>query len=188
MTDSPTPPNDEAKNTPDAQAKFPSRGRSDQPTSDIDSYRRLMESLRTTLPASALLFSFLLVLPFNTRWDVVSSWYLTTYWIAFLSAGFSTAILIGPGIYEIRRMSRSGQLGASRSLNIAFARTEMVGSWLLIVAMIASAILVSEILPPSKWLILITVTGFATVIALSWYIIPARAERRDKALGDKQDR
>jgi hypothetical protein len=114
----------------------------------------------------------------------VSDWYLAVYWIAFLFAGFSTAILKGPGIYEIRRMSRSGHLVVSRTLNIAFARTEMVGSWLLLLTMIASAILVSEILPSSNWIILVTVVAFATVIALSWFIIPARAVRRDKTLQD----
>jgi hypothetical protein len=82
----------------------------------------LLNELRVALPGVQVLFAFLLTVPFSQRFDEVTGGQRTAYFVSFLSAALSVALLIAPSAYhriQFRRGDKLRMLFTSNRMVIA---------------------------------------------------------------------
>jgi hypothetical protein len=82
----------------------------------------LLNELRVALPGVQVLFAFLLTVPFSQRFNEVTSGQRAAYFVAFLSAALSVALLIAPSSYhriQFRRGDKLRMLYTSNRMVIA---------------------------------------------------------------------
>jgi amino acid transporter len=82
----------------------------------------LLNELRVALPGVQVLFAFLLTVPFSQRFNEVTSAQRAAYFVAFLSAALSVALLIAPSSYhriQFRRGDKLRMLFTSNRMVIA---------------------------------------------------------------------
>src|SRR5215207_3749035 len=81
----------------------------------------LLQELRVALPGVQVLFAFLLTIPFAQRFTIISGGQKTAYFIAFLSTGAATALLITPSAYhriQWRQRDKERMLRTSTSFTL----------------------------------------------------------------------
>lgn len=126
----------------------------------------LLNELRVALPGTQVLFAFLLVVPFNARFDV-DRIEKTAYLIALIATLLAAMLLIAPGAYHRlrwREKDKERMLQVSNTLAIA-------GLVAIAVAMTSSVFLVTDVLLPRWGAVLIT-AGAAVGFAGAWFALP----------------
>ena len=126
----------------------------------------LLNELRVALPGAQVLFAFLLIVPFNSRFQIDRVEKLA-YFVALLSTLLGTILLMAPSAYHRLRWREKNKERMLRTAN----RLAIGGLVAIAVAMTASLFLVTDVLLP-RWgaLVLTAVAGIA--FALAWFALP----------------
>ena len=150
----------------------PSEGRDETEKERVD--RNLLEltgELRVALPGVQVLFAFLLVVPFNTRFPEVTDFQQTIYLITLLLTAASSAFLIAPTVHHrltFRKQQKERIVLVGNRLTIAGLAT-------LGLAMIGVVLLVTDFVFGT----VTTVIGAgltAGLFAVVWYVLPLRRQ------------
>lgn len=96
----------------------------------------LLQELRVALPGVQLLFGFLLTVPFNQRFEEVTSAQRAIYLVALLGAALSSALLIAPAAFH-RLVFKRGD----RPRVIAVASVSLVAGLASLAVSITAAVL-----------------------------------------------
>jgi amino acid transporter len=126
----------------------------------------VLNELRVALPGVQVLFAFLLVAPFSSRFDVTGA-QKAAYMVALSATVIATALLIAPSAYHRlrwRERDKERMLRISNQLAIA-------GVAAIAVAMTASVYLVTDVLFSTTvaWLVSL---ACAVLLALCWFALP----------------
>jgi hypothetical protein len=155
-------------------AVHPETGREETDQERVD--RNLLEllgELRVALPGVQVLFAFLLVVPFNPRWEDVTVFQEKVYFVTLMCAAAASACLIAPTVHhriEFRHQDKEHIVVMSNRLANA-------GLAFLAVAMTGAILLVTDLLFGSATTAV--ATGFvALAFAVVWYALPLRRLRR----------
>jgi hypothetical protein len=136
----------------------------------------LLQELRVALPGVQVLFAFLLTIPFAQRFTIISGAQKTAYFIAFLSTGAATALLIAPSAYHRIRWR---QRDKERMLRTSTKLT-LLGLAFLTVAIASTIFVVTDVLYDRAWAV---VTGAAAVVvfALLWFVLPTSRRLKQRS-------
>jgi hypothetical protein len=147
--------------------------RDETPTERADrNLAELLQELRVALPGVQVLFAFLLAVPFQPRFEDVTTFQRDVYFATLLCASLATALLIAPTAYHrlnFRRGDKHHIVNVSSGLTIA-------GLGVLALAMIGAVMLVTDVLFGSTMTI-ITVTGVTFAFAILWFAAPVARRR-----------
>jgi hypothetical protein len=132
----------------------------------------LLQELRVAFPGVQILFAFLLVVPFSTRFDEVTTFQKTTFFVALLSSAASAVFMIAvPATHRLRFQQRD------RDYIVASAnRFLIVGLVFLAVGMVAALMCLTDFLygGAATW---IWPGIIALVLAWLWFIRPLLRDR-----------
>jgi amino acid transporter len=126
----------------------------------------LLNELRVALPGAQVLFAFLLVVPFSSRFDVDRT-EKTAYVVSLLSTLAGTILLIAPSAYHRLRWREKNKERMLRTSN----RLAVGGLAAIAVGMTASIFLVTDVLLPRWGAVSLTVAAGIT-FALLWFGLP----------------
>lgn len=136
-----------------------------------DQFRSLMEGLRTTIPGVMVLFSFLLILPFQSSFPNMTASNTVVFYIAFSSAAMSSVLLIAPSVHQRMRAPISG-IQRRRMGHVMYAtKVAIVGTIAFLVAIAAVVFLVSSLVFGDVLAILATVS-LTGVAFWAWIYLP----------------
>ena len=126
----------------------------------------LLNELRVALPGVQVLFGFLLIVPFSTRFrvDRVEK---VAYMIALLAAMVSIILFIAPSAYHRLRWREKNKERMLRTAN----RLAIAGLAAVAVAISASLFLDTDVLLPRGWAWGVTALA-ALGFALAWFALP----------------
>lgn len=133
----------------------------------------LMGELRAALPGVQVLFAFLLVAPFNQRFDRVSQFERHLYFATLMLTLLASMLLIAPTIihrFEFQRGEKAYVVHTANRLMIA-------GLIVFAVAMTTAVLLITHYLFGPVTAI---VTSIIVVVAfiMIWFLLPLRRRRR----------
>jgi hypothetical protein len=135
----------------------------------------LLNELRVALPGIQVLFAFLFTVPFTTRFEDLTDFQRTVFFVAFLAAAAATVLLIAPTAnHRLRWRERDKEVLLRRANVMTIA-----GLAILAVAMTAAVLLVTDLLyeiPAAS----ITAAGLAAALAFSWYVLPLSRKVREE--------
>lgn len=143
-----------------------------------DQFRALMEGLRTTIPGVMVVFSFLLVLPFQSQFLELSTVNSVVYYVAFGSAAASAILLIAPSVHQRVRAPISGIRRHSISHVMAATRLAIVGTALFAVTIVSAVYLVSALLGGGLFATLAAALTVA-MVSWAWFYLPIVRFRRE---------
>jgi Kef-type K+ transport system membrane component KefB len=133
----------------------------------------LLQELRVALPGVQVLFAFLFTVPFSQRFGQLTTLQRTSYFVAFLSAATSTALLLAPAAYHRVQWRQHDK---ERLLRMS-TRLALVGLASLAVAMAAAALVVSDVLYDTTWAGVVAAALVALLIAV-WFVLPLMSRLR----------
>lgn len=136
-----------------------------------------MEGLRTSLPAVQVLFAFLLIAPFQQRFNRLGALERNTFSVAFLSAGLSSVLLIAPSIHQRVRAPMTGLRRHSDHHLRVTIRVALAGSAFMAIAILATIFLVASIVYSTVPAAIVTAT-VGVVLLGTWLYLPLVAFRR----------
>jgi hypothetical protein len=148
----------------------PIAGRDETPLERAD--RNLIEllgELRVALPGVQVLFAFLLIVPFNARFDQTTSFQRNVYFATLICTALASALLIAPSMnhrLEFRHGDKDHLVRVANRLTIAgltFVALAMTG----VVALVTDFVF-------GRTTTLITTFLVAIALALLWYGLPLR--------------
>jgi uncharacterized membrane protein len=128
----------------------------------------LLNELRVALPGAQVMFAFLLIAPFSTRFPD-GGYEHGLYLVALVATTLATALLIAPSAYHRlrwRQVDKEAMLRISNGLAIA-------GLTFLAVAMSVSVLLVTTVTVDRTTGIALGVT-VAVVLVGAWFVMPLR--------------
>ena len=127
----------------------------------------LLNEARVALSGASVLFGFLLVVPFSTRWERTTHLQREAYVIAFLATLLAVLALMLPTAYHRLRWRER-----SKERMLRFSHLGAVGGMVcLAVAMTATTFLVIDTVVSTEWAIVVAVvTGAA--FGLVWFALP----------------
>lgn len=132
-----------------------------------------MAELRVALPGVQVLFAFLLILPFNSRFERMTPFQEKLYLATLLAAALSTMLLIAPTLQhrlQFRRDLKARILADSQRLALA-------GLALLALAVVGSVALVGDFVFGGA--VAAVAAGIcATACLLTWLLLPLRGRNR----------
>jgi hypothetical protein len=144
------------------------RRRDEDPKERVDrELIELLNELRVALPGVQVLFAFLLVVPFQQRYDILSAADRRVYFAAVLASAAASAFLIAPSAHHRLRF-RSGS--KERMLKVANALA-VVGMVTLAFAMGCVIYVISAVLHSSTTAAIVAAVVTAG-IALLWFVLP----------------
>lgn len=147
-----------------------------EPVDEKDFDRELNEilsELRVLLPGVALLFAFLLTVPFSSRFAQLRDLDRRVYFVAFVASAVALVLLVGESAYH----RLCGKPYDKRRL-IRIATAESVAAIAcLTVALAAVVFLVADLLFPGVLTTLVTAAVIALTVAL-WFVLPLIHRRR----------
>ena len=111
----------------------------------------LLNELRVALPGVQVLFAFLLVVPFSTRFNVDKT-EKVAYMIALLATVVGTILFIAPSAYHRLRWREKNKERMLRTSN----QLAIGGLFAVAVAISASLFLVTDVLLPRSWAAVVT--------------------------------
>jgi hypothetical protein len=129
----------------------------------------LLQELRVVQTGVQILFAFLLTLPFSTRFVRADLFDRVTYLVALLASAAAAGMLIAPVAYHRMLFRRRRKPEVVRSSH----RMAAGGLALLAVAMVASVLLVADVVVgrPGAWVVgSVTFVWFAAL----WWFLPLR--------------
>lgn len=136
-----------------------------------DQFRALMEGLRTTIPGVMVVFSFLLVLPFQSQFLELSTANSVVYYVAFGSASASAILLIAPSVHQRVRAPISGIRRHSISHVMTATRLAIVGTALFSLTIVAAVYLVSALVGGGLFATLAAALTVA-MVSWAWFYLP----------------
>ena len=151
----------------------------DKSTQEIDDqFRSLMEGLRTTIPGVMVLFSFLLVLPFQSSFVEISTTNTIVFYVAFSSSALASVLLIAPSVHQRVRAPISGIRRRTLSHVMVATRLAIAGTAVFLVAIAAVVFLVSSLVFDDFLAVLATAAASAAA-GWAWFYLPLVGFRRD---------
>lgn len=148
----------------------PDHTESPAPQAD-EQFRALMEGLRTTLPGVAVLFGFLLALPFQSLFASISPVDRILYYVAFVATAATAVLMLAPAAHQRVRATATGVPRRSISHVHAAIRLTIAATVLLLLAMTTAVYLVSRLVF-ADWLAVIAVTSIAGLAGWTWFVQP----------------
>jgi hypothetical protein len=126
----------------------------------------LLNELRVALPGVQVLFAFLLIAPFSSRFDVTEG-ERAAYMVALGATVLATALLIAPSAYHRLRWRERDKERMLRICN----RLAIAGLASVAVAMAASVYLVTDVLFSTgvAWL---AAAVCLVILAAAWFVLP----------------
>ena len=149
-------------------------GRDETESQRLDrNLQELLGELRVALPGVQVLFAFLLVVPFNTRFSTLGAGQERLYLISLMSAGIASALLIAPTAqHRITFRTQEKEwivVGGNRLtvIGLAFLATSMTA---------AMALVVDVVFEPATAIVCAALMGVLFVTL--WYALPLRRRER----------
>lgn len=156
----------------ETNSEHPTRRDQERPIEEIDDqFRSLMEGLRTTIPGVMVLFSFLLVLPFQGSFVEISTTNAVVFYVAFASAALSSVLLIAPSVHQRVRAPISGIRRTTLSHVMVATRLAIAGTLIFLVAIAAVVFLVSSLVYDGVFASLAS-TVIAIIGGWVWFYLP----------------
>ncbi len=140
------------------------------PVDEKDFDRELDEILgetRVILPGVALLFAFLISVPFSSRFSELRDLERVAYFVAFVSTAVALVCLVGESAYHRLR----GKPYDKRVLVRTASHEAVAGISCLGIALVAVVFLVSDLLFPGAVAVTVTLAVLALALAL-WFVLP----------------
>jgi amino acid transporter len=129
----------------------------------------LLAELRVALPGVQVLFAFLLVVPFNQRFEDVTAFQEKVYFVTLLCATAASAFLIAPSVHhriEFRRQDKE-------HIVVVANRLAIIGLCFLAVAMTGVIMLVTDVLFGTAATAVAT-AAVGVTFGVLWYAVPIR--------------
>src|SRR5690349_666900 len=142
-------------------------------------FSALLEGLRATLPGVEVLFAFLLVLPFQNRFEQLGSFEERLYAVAFGAAGVALILLIAPSVHQRVRVPFTGLPRRDVHHVKVGAYLGLGGSAAASVALVASAWLAISMVHGNGIALAFAIV-IAVLVAWSWFWIPLVSFRDDR--------
>jgi hypothetical protein len=136
----------------------------------------LLNEVRLGLPGVAVLFAFLLGLPFTSRFDGLSWVQKASYLIAFFATTAAIVLLVAPPIHHRIRWRQHDKDALLRRSNVL----SLAGFTCLGVALVACVLLVSQLVLPSPLGVVVTAVVGVTVAGL-WFGLPVSRRVRGRS-------
>jgi len=133
----------------------------------------LLGELRVALPGVQVLFAFLLIVPFNSRFADVSAFQEDVYFATLICTALASALLIAPSMHhrlEFRHGDKAHLVTVANRLTIA-------GLTLIAVGMTGVMVLITDFLFGTVATVVAS-AGLALSFAWLWYLMPLRRLRR----------
>ena len=158
---------------PEEEAKQRGSGRDETEGERLDrNLEELLGELRVALPGVQVLFAFLLVVPFNTRFASLEPYQERIYLATLLLAGVASALLIAPTAYH----RITFRLQDKQHLVMSSSRLTIAGLACLAAAMTGAILLVTDVVFSGATAG--TSAGFvAAMFLVLWYLLPLRRRR-----------
>jgi Family of unknown function (DUF6328) len=155
----------------------PGSGRDETETERLDrNLSELLQELRVALPGVQVLFAFLLTIPFNQRFALLTTAQERIYLATLLTTAIAAALLIAPSAYH-RINFRKQQKGRLVFIANWFS---IFGLGFLALSMTGVILLITDFLFSTVVTVVCT-TGAALMFATFWYGLPLQ---RRYSLGD----
>jgi hypothetical protein len=133
----------------------------------------LLNELRVALPGVQVLFAFLLVLPFQQRFEQLSELDRDVYFVAFMTAMVATALLIAPSVFHRIRFRDTDKEWLIQMSN----RLALAGTFFIAVAMVCTVFVITDVLF-GGWQAALATAGSAVAFGGFWYGIALFREAR----------
>jgi hypothetical protein len=127
----------------------------------------LLQELRVALPGVQVLFAFLLAVPFQKRFDEITSFQESIYFVILLATAISAALLIAPTAYH----RLTFRLQRKKELVRLSNRLAIIGLGFLALAMTGAIVLITNFLYGTVLTVVAGVLAAAMFIGL-WYVLP----------------
>jgi hypothetical protein len=144
-----------------------------------DQFRALMEGLRTTIPGVIVLFSFLLILPFQQSFGDTSDLNKVVFYVAFATAALAAILMIAPAVHQRIRAPRSGIKRRTWSHVMFATKLAIAGTAAHVISITAVVYLVSSVVFTDAVAVIATVV-VALIVAWAWFFVPLVTFRRDQ--------
>src|SRR5680860_1411875 len=151
----------------------PSPGRDDTPLERTDrNLTELLGELRVALPGVQVLFAFLLIVPFNTRFDDATTFQRDVYLGTLICTAFASTLLIAPSMnhrLEFRHGDKDHLVKVSNRLTIfglSFVALAMVGVTALVTDFVFGTV-EAELVD----------SAVALAIGMLWFALPLQRRR-----------
>jgi uncharacterized integral membrane protein len=146
----------------------PGSGRDETETQRLDrNLSELLQELRVALPGVQVLFAFLLTIPFNQRFQLLTTAQERIYLATFLSTTVAAVLLIAPTAYH--RITFRKQQKAH--LVLLANRLSIIGLGFLAAAMTGVVLLITDFL--FSTVVTVICTAFAGLMFMTfWYALP----------------
>jgi hypothetical protein len=135
----------------------------------------LVEEHRLAMPGTQVLFAFLLILPFQQRFEDLSQNQVYVYFSALVCAAVAIVLLITPTANHRLRWRRGDKEALLRSAN----RTAIAATVFLAAGMTASVYLITDILFGEPATVAVT-APLAGLFVLLWYGLPLVRRMRER--------
>lgn len=155
-----------------------SESREATPEEIDDSFRALMEGLRTTIPGVMVLFSFLLILPLQQPFDDIDNPNTYVFYLAFVSAAIASVLLIAPSVHQRIRAPISGIKRRSWSHVMYATKLATAGTVAFMISIAAVVYLVSALVF-TNWLAIAATMLVALLASWAWFYLPLIEFNRD---------
>ena len=127
----------------------------------------LLNELRVALPGVQVLFAFLLVLPFNSRFDEVTSFQRGVYLFTLIVTTISAVLLIAPSMHHRIEFRQGNKPEILKDAN----RLTVLGMSALALGMLGALVLVVDFVS-GFGLTLAAALLVAALIVAVWYLLP----------------
>lgn len=134
-------------------------------------FGRLLEGVRTTLPGVAVLFAFLLSLPFQARFGGMSTAQQVVYVVALTCTAASSVLLIAPSVHQRMRATVDGVARKHESHVLAGAKLANAGTYVFAVALVASAWLATSFVFNDAIAAIVCV-AIGGLVLWAWFWVP----------------
>jgi amino acid transporter len=135
----------------------------------------LLNELRVALPGVQVLFAFLLIVPFSSRWNQVTEVQRYVYFVAFLCAAAASAFLIAPSVIHRIRWRE----GDKEHLLVTANRLAITGAVFLAAGMTATVFLITDVLFDNTWAAVVA-AAIGASFAWLWFGLGLIRDLRDR--------
>jgi cobalamin synthase len=153
--------------------------RDPRPKEELDrELTELLNEIRVGLPGVSVLFAFLLTLPFAARFERLSGGQQAAYYLSFFSSAIAMICLVTPSAFHRIRWRQGDKEAILRASN----RLTLIGFAFLAAGLVASVLLVSELVLSSPLTVLAT-AGIGVLAVALWFVLPLSRRLRGEAGG-----
>ncbi|MET7399817.1 DUF6328 family protein [Dactylosporangium sp. NPDC005572] len=130
-------------------------------------WNELLQELRVAQTGVQFLFAFLLILPFNQRFETITDVQRATYIATLLFTAAATVCLIAP-VSHHRILFRRGRKKELVNVSSNLAGVGLVFLWLSIVG---AVFLIFEVVVGMSWAVAVAI-ALAVAFITIWYLVP----------------